>query len=47
MERHGKLETWEHFASGKAIVRRFGKRASDINDESTWRTIAHDFAFWV
>jgi predicted NBD/HSP70 family sugar kinase len=47
MERHGKLETWEHFASGKAIVRRFGKRASDIDDEATWRTIAHDFALGI
>jgi predicted NBD/HSP70 family sugar kinase len=47
MERHGKLEPWEHFASGKAIVRRFGKRASDINDEETWRIIAHDFALGI
>ena len=47
MERHGKLETWEHFASGKAIVRRFGKRASDINDETTWRKIVHDFALGI
>jgi predicted NBD/HSP70 family sugar kinase len=47
MERHGKLETWEHFASGKAIVRRFGRRASDINDEATWRTIAYDFALGI
>lgn len=47
MERNGKLVTWEHFASGKAIVARFGKRASDIDDESTWRTIAHDFALGI
>lgn len=47
MERNGKLETWEHFASGKAIVRRFGKRASDIDDEATWRIIAHDFALGI
>jgi glucokinase len=47
MERNGKLETWEHFASGKAIVRRFGKRASDIDDEMTWRTIAYDFALGI
>ncbi len=47
MERGGKLVTWEHFASGKAIVKRFGKRASDIDDEETWRKIAHDFALGI
>ncbi len=43
-EREGKLVTWESFASGKAIVRRFGKRASDINDPHVWRLISHDLA---
>lgn len=41
---HGKLQPWEHFAAGSAIVRRFGKRASDITDEATWRTIVHDWS---
>ncbi len=44
MEHDGVMQTWESFASGKAIVRRFGKRAADITDEATWRTIVHDFA---
>jgi predicted NBD/HSP70 family sugar kinase len=47
MERNGKLETWEHFASGKAIVRRFGKRASEIDDEATWQLIAYDFSLGI
>lgn len=44
LEHKGKLCTWESFASGKAIVRRFGKQASDIHDEKTWKIIAHDIA---
>jgi glucokinase len=44
LERGGKLQRWEHLASGKAIVRRFGKRAQEIVDPATWRTIAHDLA---
>jgi predicted NBD/HSP70 family sugar kinase len=44
LEHKGKLQMWEHFASGKAIVRRFGKRASEIKDDKTWKLIAHDIA---
>ena len=44
LEHHGKLEPWEDFASGKAIVRHFGKRASEISDEETWHIIAHNIA---
>lgn len=44
LEHQGKLQTWESFASGKAIVRRFGKRASEITDVRTWSIIAHDIA---
>ena len=41
---NGRTQTWESFASGKAIVRRFGKRASDISDPAIWKIIAHDIA---
>lgn len=44
LEHGSRLEPWEDFASGKAIVRRFGKRASEITDTNTWRTIAHDIS---
>lgn len=44
MQHHGVLQPWEHFASGKAIVDRFGKRAEDIHDEATWTTIVHDWS---
>lgn len=44
LEHNGKLEPWEDFASGRAIVSRFGKRAKDITDNKTWRIIAHNLA---
>ncbi|MDQ3065468.1 MAG: ROK family protein [bacterium] len=43
-ERKGELVPWESFASGKAIVKRFGKRASDIDDPLTWEIISKDIA---
>lgn len=44
LEHGGKLEPWEDFASGRAIVKRFGKKASDIEDKKTWQVIAHNIA---
>ncbi len=40
----GELVPWESFASGKAIVERFGKQASDIYDTATWQRIARDLS---
>jgi predicted NBD/HSP70 family sugar kinase len=44
LEHKGKYLPWEEFASGHAIVERFGKRAEEITDEATWKRICHDFA---
>lgn len=44
LEHKGKLMSWEDFASGRAIVQRFGKRAADITDAKTWKIISHDIA---
>ncbi len=44
LEHHGTFKQWEDFASGRAIVERFGKKAQDITDEPTWRLIAKDMA---
>ncbi|CAN5198271.1 ROK family protein [soil metagenome] len=44
LQHHGKLMPWEKFASGHAIVERYGKRAEDIHDEATWAAIVHDWA---
>lgn len=46
-ERDGQLVTWESFASGKAIVKRFGKMASEISDPSVWKVVARDFAIGI
>ena len=43
-EREGKMVTWESFASGKAIVKRFHKQAEDINDPHVWKLVSHDIA---
>lgn len=47
LEHAGKLQTWESFASGKAIVKKYGKMAQDITDEKAWKSIAHDIALGV
>lgn len=47
LEHDGKQEAWEDFASGRAIVRKFGKRAEEITDARTWRIIAHDLALGI
>ncbi len=43
-EHNGKLTQWEDFASGRAIVETYGKRASEIEDEATWKVIAQNIA---
>ena len=44
LEHEGVLARWEKFASGSAIVAKFGKRASDITDTGDWYIIAHNIA---
>lgn len=44
VEHRGKRVPWESFASGRAIVERYGKRAVDIHDEETWTKICRDLA---
>lgn len=44
LEHKGKLQTWESFASGKAIVKEYSLEAKDIVDPSAWKSIAHNIA---
>lgn len=46
LEHDGKLQRWEDFASGRAIVEKFGKRVKDIeqSDSQAWYTIARNIA---
>ena len=47
LEHNGKIMPWEEFGSGKAIVKKYGERASDINDIDTWKRIVKDFAVGI
>jgi predicted NBD/HSP70 family sugar kinase len=44
LEHKGELQQWEDFASGRAIVKQFGKRASDITDKTTWKLISRNIS---
>jgi predicted NBD/HSP70 family sugar kinase len=44
LEHNGKFEYWEDFASGSAIVEKFGKRADKITDPQDWYIIARNIA---
>ncbi len=44
LEHDGKIQSWEELASGKAIVKRTGKMAKDIDDPSEWYVIARNIA---
>lgn len=46
-EHNGKLEPWEKFGSGKAIVAKYGKRASDLDDPKAWQDISRWFAIGI
>ena len=43
-EHDGKFQSWEDFASGKAIVAKYGKRASEIGDPKIWKEISYTLA---
>jgi predicted NBD/HSP70 family sugar kinase len=40
LEHDGELKRWEQFASGKALKKRYGKQAKDIDDPAIWREYA-------
>ena len=44
LEHEGRFDQWEEFASGSAIMQKFGKRASDITDPQVWYIIARNIA---
>lgn len=44
LEHGDRLMRWEDFASGSAIVEKFGKRASEITDPQDWYVIARNIA---
>jgi predicted NBD/HSP70 family sugar kinase len=38
---------WEHISSGKSIVEKYGKRASEIDDPKMWNEISKNFALGI
>ncbi len=44
IEHQGTFAAWENFASGRAILHHFGKRASEITDKKSWIEISHNLA---
>jgi predicted NBD/HSP70 family sugar kinase len=44
LEHNGKHVKWESFASGKAIVARYGVRAAELDDREAWKVLSRDFA---
>ena len=46
-EHKGKLLEWEKFSSGKAIVAKYGKLASELNDPKAWDEIATSLAVGI
>ncbi len=43
-EHEGQVRQLEDFASGKAIVEKYGKRASELDDPAAWQEISHNLA---
>src|SRR3990167_5183810 len=46
-EHDNKFQTWENFASGKAIVDKYKKRASELEDETSWKSISKNMAIGI
>lgn len=44
LEHDGKLQSWEEFASGKALVARTGYLASELEDPAEWYVVARNIA---
>lgn len=44
IEHNGKFVPWEKVASGQAIVAKYGKRASDLDDPKAWKEISRNIA---
>ncbi len=47
IEYQDKVQSWEEFASGTAIVKRYGKKASEITDPAVWSEIAQAFSLGI
>ncbi len=46
-EHEGKMMDWESFAAGRAIVEKYGKLASELNDPIAWKEISRNMALGI
>lgn len=46
-EHDGKMMDWEEFASGRAIVDKYNKRASELEDPKAWQEIAKNMSIGI
>lgn len=46
-EFEGKITEWEDMASGKWLVGRFGKKASELEDQDAWRLFSKNLAIGI
>jgi len=44
LEHDGHLQKWEDFASGRALTKKYGKKASEINDPRIWKEFVKGLA---
>lgn len=47
LEHNGKIDAWEDFASGRAIVDQTGHMASEITEEMDWYLVARNLALYL
>jgi predicted NBD/HSP70 family sugar kinase len=46
-EHEGQIMDWESFAAGRAIVKKYGKMAADLDDSRAWADIAQNMAIGI
>jgi predicted NBD/HSP70 family sugar kinase len=46
-EHNGQMMDWESFAAGRAIVQKYGKMASELNDPVAWKAITQNMAIGI
>lgn len=46
-EHEGKIVAWEDFASGRAFVEKYGKKAIDVESKEVWKEFAHSISLGV
>lgn len=46
-DKNGELESWEKFASGKALYKKYGVKAEDLKDKKSWEEHVYKMALGI